>query len=328
MSKLCLFLIAFYFYSCGTDDDDKKTPTKSSAKDITAFTFAAASNSALSTNVKGTISGANIALTVPANTDVKALVATFSLSAKAKAQVGSTVQTSGTTANDFTNAVTYTVTAEDGTKKTYTVTVTVGTTNASSAKEITEFKFEKSNNSNLANDITGTINGTNIAITVPANTDVKALKASFTVSTKATAQVGSQAQTSGTTANDFSSPVKYVVTAEDKTTQTYTVSVTVAAASSEKDITAFSFSAAPNSALSNDVTGTISGTNIALTVPANTDVKALVANFTLSPNATARVGSTVQTSNTTANDFSSPVKYVVTAEDKSTKTYTVTVTVQ
>jgi hypothetical protein len=39
-------------------------------------------------------------------------------------KVGTTTQVSGATKNDFSNPVTYTVTAQDGTTKTYTVTVT------------------------------------------------------------------------------------------------------------------------------------------------------------------------------------------------------------
>ena len=69
---------------------------------------------------------AAIGVEVPNGTDVTALIATFTLSEDASAKVGSTAQVSGTTANDFTNAVTYTITAEDGTTtKDWTVTVTV-----------------------------------------------------------------------------------------------------------------------------------------------------------------------------------------------------------
>ena len=61
---------------------------------------------------------------MPFGTDVTALVATFS-STGASVKVGTTVQASGTTANDFTSPVAYTVTAADGSTATYTVTVTV-----------------------------------------------------------------------------------------------------------------------------------------------------------------------------------------------------------
>ncbi|WP_347157367.1 malectin domain-containing carbohydrate-binding protein [Pontibacter chitinilyticus] len=56
-----------------------------------------------------------IAVSVAPATDLTNLKATFSLSTGAVATVGDVVQVSGETANDFTNALTYTVTAQDGT---------------------------------------------------------------------------------------------------------------------------------------------------------------------------------------------------------------------
>ena len=56
-----------------------------------------------------------VAIEVAAGTAVTALVATFTLSGLATAVVGSTAQVSGTTANSFTSAVTYAITAGDGT---------------------------------------------------------------------------------------------------------------------------------------------------------------------------------------------------------------------
>ena len=66
-----------------------------------------------------------MALTVPFGTDVTQLVATFTTTG-ASVKVGSTVQVSGTTANDFTSPVTYTVTAADASTQAYVVTVTPG----------------------------------------------------------------------------------------------------------------------------------------------------------------------------------------------------------
>lgn len=93
-------------------------------KEITAFSFTAAANSALSSDVTATISGTDITATVPYGTDVTALVATFTTTGESVA-VSSTTQVSGTTAHDFSNAVTYTVTGADSTTQDYTVTVSV-----------------------------------------------------------------------------------------------------------------------------------------------------------------------------------------------------------
>src|SRR5258708_15561131 len=53
-----------------------------------------------------------IAVTSPFGTDVTTLIATFATTGKS-VKVGATVQVSGTTPNDFTNPVVYTVTAAD-----------------------------------------------------------------------------------------------------------------------------------------------------------------------------------------------------------------------
>ncbi len=106
-------------------------------------------------------------------------------------------------------------------------------------------------------------------------------------------------------------------TASDIITLTNTVSPPK---SSEKAITAFGFPAL-------SVNGTVNGTNIAVTVPIGTDVTALVANFTASAKATVKVGDVAQVSGETANNFSSPVVYKVTAESGITAEYTITVTV-
>ena len=73
-----------------------------------------------------TIGTGTVDIDVPFGTDVTALIATFGLSAGASADVGGTPQVSGTTPNDFTLPVVYTVTAaDDTTTQDWTVTVTI-----------------------------------------------------------------------------------------------------------------------------------------------------------------------------------------------------------
>lgn len=86
-----------------------------SSKDITSFSIL---------GVNGTISGSAISITLPNNTNRSSLTATYTTTG-ASVSVGSTTQTSGSTANDFSNPVTYTVTAADGTTRNYVVTATV-----------------------------------------------------------------------------------------------------------------------------------------------------------------------------------------------------------
>jgi len=288
-----------------------KVVPASAAKAITAFSF-----QGLTPPVVGVVNEAAhaIALTVPAGTSLSALVATFTTTGAA-VTISGTPQVSGTTANNFTNPVTYTVTAADGTSQTYLVTVTPA---AGAAKALTAFSFQ-----GLAPPVTGTINEAahTIALTVPAGTSLTALVATFT-STGTSVRVGATPQVSGTTPNNFTSPVTYTVTAADASTQNYVVTVTIATGAA-KAITAFSFQG-----LTPPVTGTINEAahTIALTVPSGTSLTALVATFTTTGTAVA-VGATPQVSGTTPNNFTSPVTYTVTAADATTQAYVVTVTV-
>jgi hypothetical protein len=178
----------------------------------------------------------------------------------------------------------------------------------SAGKDITAFAFD-------ALGSTGAIAGESIAITVPYDTDTSALVATFST-TGASVWVAGKGQASGATANDFRSPVSYAVRAADGSEKEYAVAVTVAA-NPAKDITGFSF-ASPTA------TGVIVGTSIAVAVPYGSPVGSLVAAFS-SSGSSVKVGSVTQVSGSTANDFTNPVAYVVTAADGSTKEYSVRV---
>jgi hypothetical protein len=221
--------------------------------------------------------------------------------------VGDQFQNSRFTPNNFTAPVIYTVTAENGAAADYTVTVNI---ELSSAKLITGFSLGAA---------IGTINEglKTIAVTMQYGTDVTALVATFTT-TGANVKVSAAAQTSGTTPNDFTAPVTYTVTAADSTTVDYVVTVNVAG-SSAKEITGFSL----------DTVGGIineGAKTIAVTMPPGTNLTVLVATFSTT-GANVKVGAAVQTSGTTANNFTSPVVYTVTAAGGITVDYTVTVTI-
>ena len=106
------------------------------AKEITAFGFTASANTALSSDITGTINGTDISAAVPYGTDVTALVASFTTTG-ASVAVGVTPQISGTTANDFKGPVTYTVTAGDDSTRDYTVTVTIAALQAGDTETYT-----------------------------------------------------------------------------------------------------------------------------------------------------------------------------------------------
>ena len=157
---------------------------------------------------------------------------------------------------------------------------------------------------------------------MPYGTDVSPLVANFTASANATVKVGSTVQTSGVTANNFANPVVYTVVAENGDVKNYLVSV-ITELSSENQLTAFLFT-------SPAVAGTIdqNANTVYIKVPFATDVSNLIAHFSSSPNSTVKIGSDLQTSGVTANDFSSVLTYSVYAQNGDKRDYLVTVEVE
>ncbi len=90
--------------------------------------------------------------------------------------------------------------------------------------------------------------------------------------------------------------------------------------SSKKEILALIFDASKNSDLTKNVLGEITGTSITAEVPFSVNVTKLIPTLELSPRATVSPEDGVVT------DFTNPVSYTVTAEDKSTKVFTIAVT--
>jgi len=179
-----------------------------SARAITAFGFASPAASGVIDHT-----GRTITVIVPCGTDVTALVPSVTTT-------GVSVSPADGVAQDFTDPVTYTVTAADSSTRAYVVTVADATEVAKSAKAITAFGL-----SSLA--VTGAIDQTDrtIALTVPVDTADSALLAATFTTTGATVKVRRTPQTSGTTANSFAVPLTYTVTALNGTTQDYTVTV-------------------------------------------------------------------------------------------------------
>lgn len=88
-----------------------------SLKEITTYTFPIGIQSVQENSL-------SVSVIVPMGTDVTNLIATFSTTG-ANVAVGSTVQISGVTTNNFSSPVAYRVTAADGSIKSYTVRVRV-----------------------------------------------------------------------------------------------------------------------------------------------------------------------------------------------------------
>jgi len=258
-------------------------------KTITTFTFPTSTNTSINET------NHTIAVTVPYGTSVTALSPTITTT-------GASVSPASGVAENFTSPQTYTVTALDSSTQQYIVTVTVA---LNPAKAITAFTFPTNTNTSI-NESNHTI-----AVAVPYGTNVTALVATFTTTGNSVA-VGATTQISGTTPNNFTSPVTYTVTAGDSSTQNYTVTVTVAL-NPAKAITAFTFPTSTNTSINE------SNHTIAVTVPYSTAVTALVPTITIS-------GASISPNTGVAQNFINPVTYTVTALDNSTQDYVVTVT--
>jgi hypothetical protein len=164
--------------------------------------------------------------------------------------------------------------------------------------------YLKQINSFVINTSAGTINQTanTISIIMPAGTNVTSLTPSIAFDgVNVSPAIGS--------AQNFTSPVTYTVSAADGSTKVYNVTVTVAAAT--KQISSFIINSTP---------GTINQTNLTidLLLPAGTNVTALIPTI-------VHNGTTISPGNGAAQDFTNPVSYTVTASDATTAIYTVTV---
>lgn len=211
--------------------------TASDEKQITEFIFLANDNDALNKDVVATIDEAakTITATVDFGTDVT------SLSPAIKATVGATVNPTGV--QDFTDPVSYTVTAKDNSTVTYEVSITEAAPD--NDKRIISFKFLASDNAGFDKDITGSIHeeDKNIFVSVPGGTDVTSLTPSIEISEMASIDPAG--------AQDFTNRVVYTVTAQDNSTASYTVSVNVVV--SERDALIALYNSNPHNTLGWDI---------------------------------------------------------------------------
>jgi len=201
-------------------------------------------------------------------------------------------------------------------------------------KKIIEFKFLKTNNPALKSDsLVGVINDTTHTITVPVGqfgVDVRSLTPTFNVSNLVSIAIGKTAQENNKTANDFSSPMVYTLTAVDGSTQDYSVNVNLPEYSLCK-LQNISFKSAFNNNLAFDVKGIINDTThmVNIVMPIGTDITALKASFAISTKASASIGGIMQVSDVTVNDFTTPKILIVTSVDGTkTQEYTINVTVE
>jgi len=191
----------------------------------------------------------------------------------------------------------------------------------SNAKEITAFKIEAVHNPNAIKiDIESQINGNDIVLIVTKGLNLSNLKATFTTTGKSVTVSGT-VQQSTLSVLDFSKPIKYLVTADDGSENTYTVTL------KEIDdigliLKTFSFLKANNPELTSDLNFTISNNQ------ANAKLKyatrKLIATFTTEAVLVSIDGIKQESSKTTV-DFSRPVKYTLTSKYGAKTEYLITV---
>ena len=281
-----------------------------SVNDMVSFTFPEAVGEAVIND-----SAHTVAINVEPETVVTALVAEFAVSAGATVKIGSAVQESEVTENDFTSPVVYAVkssVADGAVTQNWTVTVTV----LASEKDFLTYTLPGQVGENVINATVHTI-----GVTVPDDTNVTALVATFTMSADASCKIGVTPQVSASTANNFTSPKTYTTIGKDLSEQAWTITVTVLK-DAGKSLTAFTLPGQVGQTTINQTNKTV-----AVALPHGTAVTALAATFTISAESAATVAAAAQTSGVTQNNFTSPVVYRVTAEDLTYVDYTVTVTV-
>lgn len=179
-----------------------------------------------------------------------------------------------------------------GTKATYDVSVTA---EKSAENDILSYKI---------GDAVGTISSNRVSIAIPYATDLTAAKPEIKVSEFAkVTQKPAELQLGEN---------HYTVTAEDRSTQDYIVTITRTPAATGRQITSFRYGG--YAATINEGTA-----EITMTLP-----KGISPVF--APTIETSEFATVSPASGEEQDFSSPVKYKVTAQNKTSKTYTVKVT--
>ncbi|MEE1964620.1 leucine-rich repeat domain-containing protein [Allomuricauda taeanensis] len=193
---------------------------------------------------------------------------------------------------DFTDAVEYIVTAENGGTHKYEVNIrrTLKSTNS-----ITSFTV----NGNAAK-----IEGDAISFSFPADSDVDLTKLKPEI-----VHTGEKVTPDSGVEQDFTNVVEYIVTAENGETHKYEVNIR-RTLKSTNSITSFTV---------NGNAATIEGDAISFSFPADSDV-----DLTKLKPEIVHTGKSITPGSGVEQDFTDPVVYTVTAENGDARTYTVT----
>lgn len=251
-------------------------------------------------------------ITLPNGTNLSSLIPTW-VTTGCNIAVNGKNQINGQSPQNFNSVVNYNVVACNNTQKPYFAHVV--TMPSESYNAVQNFGLNVNNAINY-----GVISGTNINITVPSNIDLESITPLFSFIGNHIAVNGID-QFSNLSSQNYTSPLTYIIYANDGTPENYTVNVSKYPATNES-ITEFSV-------VTTDGTfeGNIDDTahTIHVGVPADVILSNLIANFSTS-GSSVKVSSISQTSGLSINNFTSPVIYNVISGDASlNRNYTVTV---
>jgi len=206
----------------------------------------------------------------------------------------------------------------NGKSKDYALTITFEE-DPDTVRSITDFRFVKQDNSNIAANAVAAIVNTDNTGAISAQVFYSGVKPSALIPrfvSPGNVSVSGAAQTSGVSGRDFSSPLEYrVVSRNGQYTRTYTVRVEfISLADAAPRITSFKFSQIMNSGLVRDCEADIHDDTGIITVSAY--YGGAFAPETLTPEFSAegqvQVMGSMQVSAASPQDFSRPIRYTVT----------------
>ena len=247
---------------------------------------------------------AQVDIEVEFNTNISNLVASFDLSPQASAYINNTEQISGITENDFTLPLVYSVIAGDNSLKEWTITVTEG---RNSENYFVSYNLPQQ----IGQSVIDTVNKI-IGIDMPYGIELDNLVASFTLPQQAVSYVGGIEQESGVTPNNFNDQITYTVEAGDLSNAEYDILINILP-NNETDIISFSFDQQLGNTIINDTDHTVD-----IEVGYGVDRSNLIADFVLSPFASASINGVQQESGVSVNDFTNTVTYTIMAGDGET----------
>ncbi len=281
-------LTALLALNCSKDDNSNDSQQLNSANKILSFIIVDGNNT-----FNGIINDATNTINVVTND----LNLSELLTASIEVSQNATVSPSPSTPRNFSNPVTFTITAENGDQNTYTVNITNGD------NKILTFSL-LINNEIYNGDIDHITKTISIETTgLETNTSIVP---TITISTLATISPDINL------AQNFNNNISYTVTSESNEEAIYNIEITNTSLSSEKKILSFQF-------IEDGVTfdGVIN--HDALTI----NIESYKRIINIPPVITTSDNATISPDANETQDFRNDITYTVTAQDGSTNTYTV-----